>query len=260
MKILIVDDEPLARSELHFLAAEHPAVTTIFEAEGVMEADTIMNEKHPDLVFLDIKLGDGNGMALAKRWKRASFQPAVIFATAFDQYALDAFEADALDYILKPFDEDRINEAIDRILRLRGKGQETNKNYPTGQPNPRLSVTVEDRTMVILKAEICYLEAQGGNVYLHLTNSKEIVSRQTLTSLMEQLDAQHFLRVHRSYVVNLNQISELQPASNHTYELTMAEGSKVPVSRSFVTDLKTAIGLHWNRFLWMIVHIVATNV
>ncbi|QLL70057.1 LytTR family DNA-binding domain-containing protein [Lactobacillus sp. 3B(2020)] len=244
MKVLIVDDEPLAREELRYLVADHPAVEEVLEADGVAEANTTVNNQKPDLVFLDIKLGDGNGMALAKRWKRASYQPAVIFATAYDQYALDAFEADALDYILKPFDEDRVQEAIDRVLRVHGQKQvDESVNRISSQENPRLSVMAEDLTIVISKEELCYLEAQSGNVYLHLINGKEVVSRQTLTSLTEQLSTEQFLQVHRSYVVNLNQISILQPATNHTYELTMINGDKVPVSRSFVGKLKVALGL-----------------
>ena len=241
MKLLIVDDEPLARSELRYLVEGHPAVTAVFEAEGAAEADRMVDEVHPDLVFLDIKLGDGNGMALAKHWKRQPTPPAVIFATAYDQYALDAFEADALDYVLKPFDEDRIKEAIDRVSRRRGKSP-----VPAGASpeNPRLSVASEDRTVVILKGQLSYLEAQGGNVYLHTKDGRQVVSRQTLASISEQLAPDHFWKVHRSFVVNLNQIRELQPAANHTYELTMIEGSKVPVSRSYVAELKQALGLN----------------
>lgn len=242
MKVLIVDDEPLARSELRYLVATHSAVDTIEEAEGVQEAEQLQSQTPFDLVFLDIQLEDGNGVALAKRWKRLPDPPVVIFATAFDQYALDAFDADAIDYILKPFDEDRVNEALDRVQRLKGELAPEAVATPD-YSNPRLSVPSGERTMVVLKKQICYLEAQGGNVYLQLLNGERIVSRQTLASLTAQLDPATFLRVHRSYVVNLDQIREIQPATNHTYELTMVEKSRVPVSRSFVAELKQAIGL-----------------
>lgn len=118
MKVLIVDDEPLARNELHYLLNENALINQIDEADGVMTADQKVNAAHPDLVFLDIKLDDGNGMALARRWKKQPQPPAIVFATAYDNYAIEAFNEAAVDYVLKPFDPDRINEAVARVAKL----------------------------------------------------------------------------------------------------------------------------------------------
>ena len=118
MKVLIVDDEPLAREELHYLIQGNSEVTEILEADGIFMAEEQVKSEHPDMVFLDRKLSDGNGMALAEKIKSFDNSPHIVFATAYDSYALDAFEADAVDYILKPFSAKRVNEAIMRVAKL----------------------------------------------------------------------------------------------------------------------------------------------
>ncbi|NME33841.1 response regulator transcription factor [Lactobacillus sp. MRS-253-APC-2B] len=244
MKVLIVDDEPLARNELHYLLKENVLINEIDEANGVMMADQKVNANQPDLVFLDIKLDDGNGMALARRWKKLPQPPAIVFATAYDNYAVDAFNEAAVDYILKPFDPERINEAVARVAKIRGiADQAENVAEQAAWQNPRLSITIDDKTMVIQKRDIMYIETQGGYTHLHLRNDKLLISRQTLTSIAQLLNPRHFMRIHRGFIVNLDEIDEMQPSFNHTYELTLKDGSKIPVSRSYVAKTKKAIGL-----------------
>lgn len=244
MKVLIVDDEPLARNELHYLLKENVLINEIDEANGVMMADQKVNANQPDLVFLDIKLDDGNGMALARRWKKLPQPPAIVFATAYDNYAVDAFNEAAVDYILKPFDPERINEAVARVAKIRETAdQAENVAEQAAWQNPRLSITIDDKTMVIQKRDIMYIETQGGYTHLHLRNDKLLISRQTLTSIAQLLNPRHFMRIHRGFIVNLDEIDEMQPSFNHTYELTLKDGSKIPVSRSYVAKTKKAIGL-----------------
>lgn len=244
MKVLIVDDEPLARNELHYLLKENVLINEIDEANGVMMADQKVNANQPDLVFLDIKLDDGNGMALARRWKKLPQPPAIVFATAYDNYAVDAFNEAAVDYILKPFDPERINETVARVAKIRGTAdQAENVAEQAAWQNPRLSITIDDKTMVIQKRDIMYIETQGGYTHLHLRNDKLLISRQTLTSIAQLLNPRHFMRIHRGFIVNLDEIDEMQPSFNHTYELTLKDGSKIPVSRSYVAKTKKAIGL-----------------
>ena len=244
MKVLIVVDEPLARNELHYLLKENVLINEIDEANGVMMADQKVNANQPDLVFLDIKLDDGNGMALARRWKKLPQPPAIVFATAYDNYAVDAFNEAAVDYILKPFDPERINEAVARVAKIRGTAdQAENVAEQAAWQNPRLSITIDDKTMVIQKRDIMYIETQGGYTHLHLRNDKLLISRQTLTSIAQLLNPRHFMRIHRGFIVNLDEIDEMQPSFNHTYELTLKDGSKIPVSRSYVAKTKKAIGL-----------------
>ena len=242
MKVLIVDDEPLAREELHYLLEQNEQVDEITEADGVMEAKKAISQHHPDLVFLDIQLGDGSGMTFAKQLKKQADCPYIVFATAYDQYALDAFEANAVDYVLKPFEQDRINETIARVAKLNSAVHPAETVANQQQKNPRMSITSEERTIVLQKRNILYIQAENGSVHLY-TTERQFSSKQTLRSIINQLDPHRFIRVHRSFVVNLNQVKELQPSFNHTYELTLAGGSKVPVSRSYVNATKQALGM-----------------
>lgn len=242
MKILIVDDEPLARSELDFLLRNNPLVDSVSEAEGVTEAKQKLMTDQPDLMFLDIRLDDGNGMSFAKFLKKEEkLRPYIVFAMAYDQYALDAFDVNATDYILKPFEKDRIDETLKRVDRILKKPEALVNSDMC--KNPRLSVTVDERTIIIKKSDILYLEAQNGNVLIYTKNLPLISSKQTLINLEKQLDPEQFLRVHRSFLVNLDMILEFQPSFNHTYELTLINGTKITVSRSYVAKTKKVLGI-----------------
>lgn len=236
MEILIVDDEPLAREELRYLLEQNSNVTNIYEAESIDTATKQLINQQIDLVFLDIQLGDDNGFTLAKRLKDLSLQPRIVFATAYDEYALDAFDANALDYILKPFEQERVDEAVNKGMNLQ-KAQTITKDV-----NPRMSVTIDDKTQVINKSDILYAYVEAG-VLIIKTNGAEYRSRQTLTSFQEKMDQTKFLQIHRGYVVNLDKVVQTEPSFNHTYELTMKNGDKIPVGRAFVSLMKGALGM-----------------
>lgn len=242
MKILIVDDEPLARKELRYLVQQNSAATEIMEAEGVADAEKIVSEKQPDMIFLDIHLSDGSGMALAERLKSMPHSPYIIFATAYDQYALEAFDADAVDYVLKPFRQSRINEAIARVKK-RLANRHPAANSGTMKNSSRLLISNDERTIILQKKQILYVQAQQGQIIIQTMDNRKLTSKQTLTNVLQQLDSANFLRVHRSFIVNLNAVTELQPSFNHTYELTLTDGSKIPVSRSYVAQVKQTLGL-----------------
>lgn len=241
MKVLIVDDEPLAREELHYLIKDNAAVTTIYEADGVVEAQKLVAKDHPDLMFLDIQLTDGSGMAFAESLKSQPDHPYIVFATAYDQYALDAFDADAVDYLLKPFSKERVDDAINRVSKLVNNSQPL--SVGTQRENPRLSITNDDKTIILQKDSITFIQSQDGNTLVYAKGGHQITSKQSLTNLLKQLDPHKFIRVHRSFVVNLDMVSELQPSFNHTYELTLKDNSKIPVSRSYVNSTKQALGM-----------------
>lgn len=243
MKVLIVDDEPLARDELHYLVDQNSQVTETYEADGVVSAQQVVDQKHPDLMFLDIQLTDGSGMALAESLKSRPDHPYIVFATAYDQYALDAFEADAVDYLLKPFSQQRVDDAIKRVAKLTAPKQPAVPDTNGQQTNPRLSLTNDERTIVLQKDTILYIQTQDGETAVWAKGGHRVVSKQPLTGLLKQLDPTQFIRVHRSFAVNLNMVSELEPSFNHTYELTLKDGSKVPVSRSYVATVKQALGM-----------------
>lgn len=240
MKVLIVDDEPLARDELHYLIQDNPAVTEIIEAEGIAEAQEKVASLRPAMVFLDIKLADGSGIALAEKIKQSPARPQIVFATAYDTYAIEAFKANAVDYLLKPFSADRVQEAIARVAKLVSVEQEVVSDQQV--TSPRILIQSDERTIILQKKQLLYVQAQQGLVYFHTVDNHQIISRQTLAKVYQQLKSPHFLQIHRSFIVNLDAVTELQPSFNHTYELTLIDGSKLPVSRSYVNVTKSALG------------------
>lgn len=244
MKVLIVDDEPLALSELRFLLDKQPNVDQVVEADGVTAAKQQLAKEAPDMMFLDIRLEDGNGMAFAKQLKERPDCPYIVFATAYDQYALDAFEAQAVDYVMKPFEQGQIDEAVNRVQKLldRSARMPGGRQVSQQNANPRLSLSSDDRTLVVQKTAIYYIEAVKGKT--KVVTDREIISSQALKKLYAQLDPGQFLQVHRSYIVNLNQVREVQPSFNQTYVLTLENGAKVPVSRSYVAAVKLALGIN----------------
>lgn len=242
MKALIVDDEPLARDELHYLIQDNREVTKIYEADGIKAAEEQVKKNHPDVVFLDIKLTDGNGMALAEKIKSFDQRPHIVFATAYDSYAVDAFAADAIDYILKPFSAKRVNEAIMRVAKQMANSHEKDLHVVDTRRNPRISIQNDDRTIVLQKKQILYIQAQRGFVSIFTSQHQKVTSRQTLVNMYHQLQSPEFIRIHRSFIVNLNAVVEMQPSFNHTYELTLTDGTKLPVSRSYVNVTKQALG------------------
>ena len=240
MKVLIVDDEPLARDELAYLAKQDSHVSVVEEAGSIEEAAKKLAAEEFTIIFLDIRLDDGNGINFGKQLAKKYPRLKIVFATAYDQYALPAFEASAVDYILKPFEESRVKEAIKRVW-ASSKPAEGPVQLSQAA-NPRMSVTFEDQTRVINKRDILYVEVNNGDLVI-TTKSQKIQAKLTLTKMGQLLDPQDFLKVHRSFLVNLNEIKKVEPGFNHTYELTMSNQDKVPVSRSFVTDMKQALGM-----------------
>ena len=239
MQVLIVDDEPLARGELKYLLAQNKNVGSILEADSIGNAKQLIVSKQIDLIFLDIQLGDENGFELADQIKKISKRPQIIFATAYDQYALDAFNANALDYILKPFEQSRVYEAIEKGASTNIEGSDdANKSHN----NPRISITSEDKTRVINKQDIITVYVENGDLIV-VTKRDQFRTKQALVHFQNLLDPHQFLQVHRSFLINLNEVKAAEPSFNHTYELTMTDDNKVPVSRSFVNAMKRALGM-----------------
>ncbi|MGX7420187.1 LytTR family transcriptional regulator DNA-binding domain-containing protein [Carnobacterium gallinarum] len=236
MHILIVDDEPLARDELGYLITKNYPASSIDEAESVTEALEKMLNQRPDLVFLDIHLTDESGFELANKFKRMKNPPQIIFATAYDEYALQAFEANAIDYILKPFEEQRIRQAIEKVT----TNPKQNENEPNVTTN--LAVQMEERIFIVAVADILYLSVDNGETHI-VTQKRQYDTNETLSRIETKLDSQKFLRTHRSFIVNIQAIREIQPWFNHTYQITVTNGVKIPVSRSYVKRLKEHLGL-----------------
>jgi len=245
LRVLIVDDEMLARDELKYLLHRTKEVDFIEEAESIEEAlDKMMDEK-PDLLFLDIQLSDDSGFDIAKRLKKMKNPPAIIFATAYDQYALQAFEVDAIDYILKPFDEERVVQAIHKYKKMRIPHHPVKEEESIGDSSSqtgKLAISVDDSIVLVNIEDILFAGLIEGEVTVQ-TITESYHTADTLAMLEKKLPSQSFVRVHRGYIVNVHHISEVQPWFNSTYNLVMKNDKRVPVSRTYAKELKKRLGI-----------------
>ncbi|ENQ3106839.1 LytTR family transcriptional regulator DNA-binding domain-containing protein [Bacillus cereus] len=240
LRILVVDDEMLARDELKYLLYRTKEVDIIDEADSVEEALEKLMESKPDLVFLDIQLSDDNGFEIANILKKMKQPPAIVFATAYDQYAIQAFEVDALDYILKPFDEERIVQTIKKFKKRKQHEMEEKQEVHAPDVSSRmkkLALSIDESIVLVNIEDIVYAGLLDGKVIVK-TICDTYATHDTLVILEKRLPQMNFLRVHRSFIVNINHISEIQPWFNSTYNLIMKDDSKVPVSRTYAKELK----------------------
>lgn len=244
LKAYVVDDEPLARDELKYILNRTRKVKVVGESDNIEEAFTDIAINQPDIVFLDIQLDEENGMTLAKKMDRLQSVPAICFVTAYDEYALQAFDTNAVDYVLKPYDEKRIQKTLDKVNNIRNKGYNEDVDISRGknERTDKLAVNLDERIILVNPADIVYLEAKEGKSKLK-TIQYEYVVAETLSGFAKKLINHPFLQVHRSFIVNIDLIMEIQPWFNSTYNLLMSDGSKVPVSRTYAKDLKQFIGI-----------------
>ncbi len=258
IKALIVDDESLSRDELNYLLKQWKDVDIIGEAKDGEEAIKKVHDYKPDVVFLDIHMPNMDGLTVAKKLADQGVAPLIVFATAYDQHAIKAFEINAIDYLLKPFDEERLKVTIDRIhQKLDNKNAERDKitrflyqimaEEDLKRQNKsvsKLAVQSEDRVILLDPTDVIYGYREGREVLIH-TNQANYTTKYTLQVLEEKLEKYHFFRTHRSYLVNLNYAKELIPWFNGTYNLLMKDEkqSKVPVSRQYIKPLKDLLEL-----------------
>lgn len=243
LKAYIVDDEPLARGELSYLLRRNRKVEVVGEAESVPSAIRQIEELRPDIVFVDIQLGEDSGLELAQRLLDLNLQADIVFATAYDEFALKAFELDAVDYILKPYDERRILQTVERAIKRR-ELQESGKSDPDLRPadrNDKLAVTVDERIIIIPTSDILYLSSAEGKTVIS-AGGRLYQANEPLTVFEQKLRNTPIVRVHRAYLANLDGIVEIQPWFHSTCNLIMKDGSKVPVSRTYMKELKQRIG------------------
>jgi two-component system LytT family response regulator len=240
LRVLIVDDEPLARERLRAWLREEPTVEIVGECGSGTEAIAMLRRTPLDLVFLDVEMPGGDGLQVLRELPAVG-RPAVIFVTAHERFALDAFEVQAVDYLLKPFDRERFQTALRRAeahLRARRAGQLEDKldslladATGPGKKSERLTVKADGRLIILKPDEIVWVEAADNYIILHLTEGR-LMLRETLTALEERLGSASFARVSRSALVHLDQIKELQPTFHGDYVIILRDGTKVPLSRS----------------------------
>ena len=252
MRVLIVDDEPLARKRIKRMLATDPDVEIVGDCATGREAVAVIRDREPDLVFLDIQMPEMDGFSVLES-VAPERMPFVIFVTAYDQYALRAFEFYALDYLLKPFDRRRFEKAMQRAREriLKEKGDELKERTlalleeikARSHHLGRLVIKAGGRVFFIKTEEINWIEAEGKYVRLH-TGRESHLLREAIGSLEAQLDPEKFLRIHRSTIVNIDRIRELQPWFHNEYRVILRDGTELMLSRSCRKKLGDMLGGH----------------
>jgi len=259
IRTLIVDDEPLARRNLRVLLERDPQIEILEECRNGREAVKAINTLSPDLIFLDIQMPEMDGFDVLERVGPEHIH-AIIFVTAFDQYALKAFDVHALDYLLKPFDDERFARALERaksqiaareINQLSGrllalleereterKGSKREERYLT-----RLMIKAASRVMLLKVDEIDFIEADGNYAKLH-TGRKTHLLREKMNDLEGRLDPAKFVRIHRSIIVNLERIKEMHPHFNGDYVVVLEDGRQLKLSRTRREQLETRLRIN----------------
>lgn len=238
MNVLVIDDEPLARSELKYLLEQCYEIDFVDEGADGSEMIQKFEDNIFHAVFLDIQLRNESGLDLAKQLNQLMYPPIIVFATAYDDYAVKAFERNATDYILKPFDLNRIKQTVSRVnekyLAMNVQDQHLN-------PHKKYPIYVDDRILLIDPVDIFAIEVQRGETTI-FTKDQEYKSNEPLTLWEKRLNKRDFIRVHRSFMLRIDSISEIQPWFNHTYQTTLKNGLKIPVSRSYLKVFRSRIG------------------
>ncbi len=244
-KIIIIDDEPLARSIVKEYLQKHPQIELMQECNDGFEGLKAIQQHQPDLIFLDIQMPKINGFEMLELIEQT---PAVIFTTAFDEFAIKAFEAHAIDYLLKPFSQDRFDKALQKWQDQKSSSQKeaTKDLLETASLSPaqnqRIVIKDGSKIKIIPVHDVFYLEAADDYVKIH-TKDGYFLKNKTMNHFEQVLDKQHFVRSHRSYIVNIQQITRIDPYEKDNHIAVLRTGAKVPVSRSGYGKLKTVLGL-----------------
>ncbi|MFB2120261.1 LytR/AlgR family response regulator transcription factor [Parapedobacter sp. 2B3] len=246
IKAVLVDDEPLARSMVAEYLEGYPQVEVVAECNDGFEGAKAIMQYQPDLVFLDIQMPKINGFEMLEI---IDSQPAVIFTTAFDEYAIQAFERHAVDYLLKPITKTRFDRAMDKFLDSqqadvgkRNTRSLLDKIHQTDGRLERVVVKTGAKIKIIPVSSIIYLEADDDYVKIH-TQEGVFMKNKTMASFEEQLDPAQFVRVHRSFIVKVDHIARLEPHEKDSYVAVLADGKQVSVSKSGYTRLKQTLGM-----------------
>lgn len=262
IRALIVDDELLAHKALRSMLKDDPEMEVIAECRNGREAVQIIREQSPDLVFLDIQMPEMDGFQVIEEIG-AERMPVTVFVTAYDKHALRAFEAHALDYLLKPFDHDRFNTALQRaktFVRQQKLGDineslfavlkdlkpQSNESLPDShkiahrEPIDRVAIKASGRVYFLKTDEIDWIEAEGDYLSLHAGSQTHLI-RETMEKFHAKLDAKNFLRIHRSTIVNTERIKDIRPFFKGDYVITLTNGKRLKSSRSYRHEVQALL-------------------
>ena len=250
MKAVIIDDEPLARELTRAYLKAFPQIEVVEECGDGFEGIKAIHQHQPDLIFLDIQMPKINGFEMLELVDKP---PAVIFATAFDEFAIKAFENNAIDYLLKPYSQDRFSKAVQKFLEKVKPVQSTDtpeasiqKTLDTMASSPaqqnRLVVKTGTKVKIIPLHDVHYLEADDDYVKV-ITAEGQYLKNRTMQFYEDTLDSQQFVRVHRSYIVQVNQITRIDPYQKESYLAILRDGKQIPVSKTGHAKLKVILGI-----------------
>jgi len=244
---LIADDETLACEELAYLLKDFPEIEVVATGRNGLEAVDLIQKLEPDLVFLDVQMPGLDGMGVVRQLRERGIElPHFIFITAYDQYAIEAFRLEALDYLLKPVDKGRLAETIERARRVIQDRQQKVETEPRLTPQrTKLLVRTNNRNFIVDAQDVIYATIDSGLITLVATHIEGQSNYRTLEDLQANLDRDTFWRVHRSYLVNINRIKEVVPWFKSSYQLRMDDkkGTEIPVSRVQTRRLRELLKL-----------------
>jgi two-component system, LytTR family, response regulator LytT len=255
---LIIDDEDLARAELRYLLERAGGVEILAEGSNGIEGVQLIRTHKPDIVFLDVQMPGLDGFAIIKKLLEKDKNirlPQIIFATAFDQYAVRAFEVNAVDYLLKPFDLARLQKTLEKAHQRAAERENGNDakldallkmvSEPQRRSTGKIVVRTQNRLLLIDQKDVCYASIEDGTISVATPTLEGTSNCRTLEELMEQLDVDSFWRAHRSFIVNVEHIREVVPWFKSSYQLKMDDRNKkdIPVSRAQTKRLRELFNL-----------------
>jgi two-component system LytT family response regulator len=246
IKTVIIDDEPLARTIVAEYLQAYPEIQIMQECNDGFEGVKAIAEHQPDLIFLDIQMPKLNGFEMLEVSEPA---PSVIFTTAFDEYAMKAFDNNAIDYLLKPFSKERFDKAMQKWFNQRGSAspeerKETLENIPLkhAEEQNRIAVKFGNKISIIPAQDVYYIEAYDDYVKI-FTEKDYFLKKKTMNYFEQTLSSSDFLRVHRSFIIRLQHITRVEPYEKNSYVALMKNGKKIPLSRTGYSRLKSELGL-----------------
>ena len=243
IRTILIDDEPLARDIIRYYLADHPEIEIVAECKDGFEGLKAIAQYEPDLIFLDVQMPKISGFEMLELVER---RPNVIFTTAFDEFAIKAFDVNAIDYLLKPIEKERFDQALKKLIsKNQGGAADTSELLNTpGNPaqSGRVVVKVDRSIKIIPTSDIHYIEADDDQVKISTADGAYFKNK-TMSFFEQTLDSNQFIRVHRSYIINLNQVSKIELKEKENYVVLLKSGLWLPVSKNGYMKLKASLGI-----------------
>lgn len=240
IRALIVDDEPLARSRVRLLLAQHADIEVIAECSSGREAAQVMASEIPNLLFLDVELPEADGFTIAAA-RDPERTPAIVFVTAHEEFALRAFDENAVDYMVKPFSQERFDRGMDRVRRFLGNSAAPATHARPPRRRERFAIRVRGQVLFVKASELEWIAAEGNYARLHTSEASYLI-RESLQHLESELDPGLFVRVHRSAIVNIERVRKLIVGSEATFSIVLQSDATVPLGPSYRERLEGLLG------------------